>query len=42
VKKEISRAIQGYYMKPWRNYGEVDAPTKTHWWNIFNVCTFYV
>ncbi|XP_021765461.1 uncharacterized protein LOC110729982 [Chenopodium quinoa] len=40
VVKAISGTLTGYYRKPWRNYGEVDAKTKEHWWNLFCVCHF--
>ncbi|XP_021762200.1 uncharacterized protein LOC110726967 [Chenopodium quinoa] len=35
VKTAVSGAITGYYRQPWRNYNEVDAATKEHWWNLF-------
>ncbi|XP_021746192.1 uncharacterized protein LOC110712081 [Chenopodium quinoa] len=36
VRSAVSGAITGYYRAPWRNFGEVPAATKEHWWNLFS------
>ncbi|XP_021745122.1 uncharacterized protein LOC110711054 [Chenopodium quinoa] len=36
VKNVLSDSLTGYYVQPWRNYGEVDEDSREHFWNLFN------
>ncbi|XP_021715268.1 uncharacterized protein LOC110683234 [Chenopodium quinoa] len=36
VKNVFSDSLTGYYVEPWRNYGEVDEDSREHFWNLFN------
>ncbi|XP_021755663.1 uncharacterized protein LOC110720886 [Chenopodium quinoa] len=36
VKNVLSDSLTGYYVEPWRNYGEVDEDSREHFWNLFS------